>query len=65
MKYSADKDINKIVSDLVRNEGWTFSHGKKHGKLKKTDGGVLIVPTSPSCPRAYENFCRDLRKQCS
>lgn len=50
--YSSDKDVNKIVKELVA-EGWTFSKGNGHGKVKTPCGKrITSVSSSPSSHRA-------------
>lgn len=64
MRYCRDKQINSLVADLVR-EGWQFSRGK-HGKLRTPSGrGFVTVPSTPSDHRAFQNLCRDIRRQAS
>lgn len=60
--YSNNKDIDKIVRDLVRKEKWTFEHGKKHGKLTAPNGLSTPVTISPSDSRAANNFRAVVRK---
>jgi predicted RNA binding protein YcfA (HicA-like mRNA interferase family) len=64
MRYCRDKQIDKLVADLVR-EGWRFSRGK-HGKLRTPCGrGFVTVPSTPSDHRTFQNLCRDIRRQVS
>lgn len=64
MRYCRDKQINKLVADLVR-EGWQFSRGK-HGKLRNPSGiGFVTIPSTPSDYRTFHNLCRDIRRQVS
>lgn len=64
MRYCRDKQINKLVTDLVR-KGWQFSRGK-HGKLRTPSGrGFVTVPSTPSDHRTFQNLCRDIRRQLS
>jgi len=52
--YSSDKDVNKIVKELLA-EGWTFSKGNGHGKLKTPCGRrIASVSASPSSHRAID-----------
>lgn len=61
MRYSKCKEIDSVVKNLIR-QGWSFSRGRKHGRLKHPAGGTrLIVPSTPSDWRANLNFQRDLR----
>lgn len=55
-------EIDRIVSQLVR-QGWQFRRGRKHGRLyAPLGGGVLTVPGTPSDSRAWLNFRRDARR---
>lgn len=64
MRYCRDKQINKLVADLVR-EGWQFSRGK-HGKLRNPSGiGFVTISSTPSDYRTFQNLCRDIRRQVS
>lgn len=61
MKYCSSKEIDVVVRQLVR-QGWSFTRGKKHGRLRPPCGHpVLTVPGTPSDCRAFLNFKRDLR----
>jgi len=61
MKYCSSKEIDGLVKQLVR-QGWAFSRGKKHGRLRPPNGhSALTVPSTPSDCRALLNFKRDLR----
>ena len=62
MKYSANKDINIIVRDLVRH-GWSFNWGGKHGRLRHPlSYTVITVPKSPSDHRSVKNFGCDIKR---
>jgi hypothetical protein len=62
MKYSNSKEINQLISNLVKG-GWEYSRGKRHGKLKEPlSKHILTVPISPSDYRAFLNFRRDVRQ---
>lgn len=62
MKYSNSKEINLLISNLVKS-GWEYSRGKRHGKLKAPSSKhTLTVPISPSDYRAFLNFRRDVRQ---
>lgn len=63
MRYSNDKDINRLVRTLVR-AGWCYRHGR-HGKLIPPHShSVLTVPKTPSDRRAFQNFNQDIRRLC-
>lgn len=60
MKFSSQKDINKLVRELVR-KGWSFQRGGKHGRLSHPSSKkVLTVSGSPSDRYAVKNFTRDV-----
>ena len=61
-RYSTSKEINSLVSLLVR-EGWQFQRGGSHGKLFAPNRvSCLTVPSTPSDRRAYLNFRQDVRR---
>lgn len=61
MKYSACKEINRLINCLIR-AGWRYYRGGKHGRLASPDGRAkLSVPGTPSDRRAFLNFRRDIR----
>ncbi len=55
-----NKDVNKIISDKVR-EGWTVQIGK-HIKLYHPDGGFVSISKSPSCHWALKNIKGDIAR---
>jgi len=59
-KYSSDKDINNLVSNLCK-LGWRYISRKKHGILLAPNGLRLAVPSTPSDWRAVKNFSRDIK----
>lgn len=62
MKYSASKEINKLVRKYIR-RSWTFRRGKKHGHLYPPNSGLfVVVPGTPGDIRAGSNFNQDLRR---
>ncbi len=62
MKYSKCKEIDSLVTKLVK-RGWLFHRGRKHGKiLHPTRDGKIIVPKTPSDSRAYRNFRGEVRR---
>ncbi|TOI62181.1 hypothetical protein CGI55_16525 [Vibrio parahaemolyticus] len=60
-KFSNNKDIQKLVLMLVRND-WTYMPGRKHGKLRSPEGQKITVPSPPSDRRAYKNFLKDIKR---
>lgn len=62
MKFSNSKEIDTKVKRLIR-RGWTFKKGKNHGHVRAPWGiGILIIPSTPSDWRSFQNFERDLRR---
>lgn len=62
MRFSSDKDVNRLVCQLVR-EGWLYRRGRKHGKLISPEAtGSLTIPGSPSDHRTIHNMRRDVRR---
>jgi hypothetical protein len=61
MIYCTDKDIDKLIRQLVR-EGWTFRWGGKHGRLIAPNGEALTVSASPSDYRSFNCFRRQVEK---
>lgn len=61
MPYSRDKDLNKIISETVKT-GARFVHGKKHGKLFFPNGGLMVIPKTPSDVRAIRNVKAELAR---
>jgi len=65
MKYSANKEINTIVKEKVR-EGWPFKWGRKHGRLTHPQGfPTITVPKSPSDHRSAKNFRCEIKRVAS
>lgn len=47
MQYCQDKDINRLVAEMIRT-GWRFERGR-HGKLRHPDGaGFITMPKTPA-----------------
>lgn len=62
MKYSGSKEINEVIKKLLRSN-WTFSHGKKHGKLLPPNSkAYLTIATTPSDRNSIKSFLRDLKR---
>ena len=62
MKYCSNKDMNRIIKQLV-NLGWGFRSGRKHRQLIHPNGRPkLTVSKSPSDTRALLNFRSDVRR---
>lgn len=61
MRYSTDKDIQTLVTRLLRS-GWHFERGR-HGKLRPPTGtGFVTIPSTPSDRRSFHNLRRDIRR---
>lgn len=61
-KYSASKEINVLVRQLIR-DGWSFRKGGRHGRLCSPAGlATLSVPCTPGDRRAFDNFRQDVRR---
>lgn len=61
-KYSKDKNIDKIVRELVA-EGWSSTRKKGHWQLKPPNSDrIQTVPLTPSDGRAYLNFRSDIKR---
>ena len=61
MRYSKDKHIAALVRQLVH-AGWRYHTGGRHGKLVSPVGRQVVVPSTPSDHRAFQNFKHDVRK---
>ncbi len=64
MIYSKDKMINALARDL-RQLGWLYRKGKKHGLLIAPNGRRVTIPSTPSDFRSYQNFSRNIRLACA
>lgn len=61
MKWTSDKELNKILDELVT-EGWAIERGKKHFKARHPHGGMVTISISPSCHHAYKNIQKDVKR---
>jgi len=62
MRYCSNKDIDKLIRQLVR-EGWNYRRGTKHGRLITPDGmRKLTVSKSPSDIRSFQSVQRDIKR---
>jgi hypothetical protein len=61
MKYCSQKDIDRMIRELVR-AGATYRHGGKHGKLRLPSGIVLTVPNTPGSRNAAKCFAGAVKR---
>jgi hypothetical protein len=61
MKYCSQKDIDKMVREVVRS-GAIYRHGGKHGRLCLPCGIVLTVPNTPGSRYAVKCFAGALKR---
>ena len=60
-RYTSDKDIRKVVRNLI-SRGWGLKAGKKHCCIISPTGRKVTIPSTPSDHRAIYNFRSDVRK---
>ncbi len=59
----SDKDIEKLIREVQRSEGWRVERGSKHYKCFAPDGETIVtVSTTPSSRNAIKNAYADLRR---
>ena len=61
MTYSSNKDFNRLIKDLIKND-WCFVRKRKHGMLISPNGRKLKVSRSPSDCRALQSLKADIRR---
>jgi hypothetical protein len=61
MYYSRDKDISRLVKELV-NKGWVYSRTKKHGKLLSPVGDFFVVSITPSSNENLMNLRKIVKR---
>ena len=55
-------DITQLIRRAER-AGLTYQHGRKHARIVDPKSGRFVsVSSTPSCPHAFKNIQRDLRK---
>lgn len=54
MKYTSNKEFNKLIDELI-DKGWSVTRNK-HVKLRSPQGYIIACSVSPSCPYAFKNF---------
>jgi len=62
MRYSKDKNLDRLVKSLV-GCGAGIDRGKKHRKLRLKNGRFVVIPSTPGDRRAFQNFKHDVRRQ--
>lgn len=62
MQFSKDKSINRMVQELIRQNGWWLKKGKRHLAVVSPAGAKLPVPGTPSDWRASRNFKSEMNK---
>lgn len=63
-KFSSNKDINKLVHQLIK-QGWRIKYGKKHHHIVNPNGRKYVIPCTPSDHRAFINFQKDIQRSLS
>jgi len=59
---SSDKNIRDFVQNILRSGKWEFARHGKHVIIRHTAeyaNKTIVVPSTPSDPRTFENFRRD------
>ena len=59
---SSDKNIRDFVQALIRSGQWEFIRHGKHVIIRHKAKGAnktIVVPSTPSDPRTYDNFRRE------
>jgi hypothetical protein len=63
MKFSADKEVQKLASLYAGKPGWSCkARDRGHAKLVTPRGQVIAVPFTPSDHRAILNMRAHLRR---
>jgi len=60
--YCSDKDVNKFVKSLIK-QGWTYTKGKKHGKLTADFTDVKLTISSSPGDRRYLTVLKQLMRR--
>ena len=56
------KDLTRIIRTCQR-QGLRFEPGRRHGKIRDPKTGrAITISSTPSCPHAFKNVTRDVRK---
>ncbi|PWB16995.1 hypothetical protein DCO44_01410 [Acinetobacter sp. AM] len=61
-KYSNDKEMNKFIRELIKNDIASFKQGKRHDFLLLKCSIKITIPGTPSDRKAYLNFKTDIRR---
>lgn len=59
---SSDKNIRGFVLNLLRSGQWEIARHGKHVIIRHTAKGAnktVVIPSTPSDPRTFDNFRRD------
>lgn len=59
---SSDKNIRDFVLNMIRTGQWEIARHGKHVIIRHTAEGankVIVIPSTPSDTRTFENFRRD------
>lgn len=59
---SGNKEIRDFVLNLLRSGQWEIARHGKHVIIRHTAKGAnktIVIPSTPSDPRAFDNFRRD------
>lgn len=65
MNLSKNSKINKMCNAMLKGGQWTLSRHTKHIILRHQAKGakkILVVPSTPSDPRAFVNFRGDYNR---
>ncbi|RZJ21665.1 MAG: hypothetical protein EON51_10310 [Acinetobacter sp.] len=59
-KYSNDKELNKFIRQLIKDDIASFRPGKKHDFLLVNQIQKITIPGTPSDQKAFLNFKTDI-----
>lgn len=59
------KDYRKVVDELVTNQGWRYSKGKRHPTLYPANRAQspVVLASTPSDRRGFNNFVATIRQR--
>ncbi len=61
MRYSNDKDVQKLVKRLL-SEGWIYLRRRKHGQLRSPTGEVFTLSMTPRSMLNYKKLMTFVRR---